>query len=113
MTKFSWVEVSSGECLTDPSQPPEPKLFAWSLSSSLASLLFPRTGMPIRIDTYGTHGSLNNGPFLPSLGKEYGSDTRFAGRLPGLCVGNRRAPLGAGFAHRTLAFRGSVDLVSP
>src|SRR2546428_1066820 len=113
MTKFSRVEVSPGEYLTRTSHPPEPNLLSSSLRSGLAVLRSPRTGMPIRIGTYGTHGSLNNGPFLPSLGKEYGSDTRFAGRLPDLRLGNCRGPLGAGFAHRALAFRGSVDLVSP
>src|SRR2546422_2727237 len=113
MTKCSRDEVSPGEYLTRTCQPPEPNLLSSSLPSGLAFLLFSRTGMPIRIGTYGTHGSLNNGPFLPSLGKEYGSHTRFAGRLPGLRLGNCRGPLGAGFAHRALAFRGSVDLVSP
>src|SRR5947208_2096358 len=84
-------------------------------SSCPASLSSSSRGRaaPIGIGTYGTYGSLKNGPFLPWLGKEYGSITQFAGRLPGHRLGNRRGPLGAGFAHRALALRGSVDLVSP
>src|SRR2546426_83807 len=73
MTKFSRVEVSPGEYLTRTSQPPEPKLLSSSLPSGLAFLRFPRTGMPIRIGTYGTHGSLNNGPFVRHPGGSDGS----------------------------------------
>src|SRR2546428_13192340 len=111
MTKFSRVEVSPGEYLTRTSQPPEPKLLSSSLPSGLAFLRFPRTGMPIRIGTYGTHGSLNNGPFFPSLGKDYGSDTRFAGCLPGLCLGICGGPLGACLVNWALAICGSVTFL--
>src|SRR5206468_12561435 len=84
-------------------------------SSCPASLSSSSRGRarPICIGTYGTYGSLKNGPFLPSLGKEYGSITQFAGRLPGLRLGNRCGSLGTGFADRALALRGSVALESP
>src|SRR2546430_8690181 len=112
MTNSSWVEVSSHGYLTRPSTSKNP---SYSRIPHFRPRFPPLRGWarPICIGTYGTHGSLNNGPFLTSLGKEHGSVTQFAGRLPGLRLENRRGPLGAGFAHRALALRGSVDLVSP
>src|SRR5207302_2450816 len=76
---------------------------------------------PLPADGQGRYVSIPTTPtaplrtalFLLSLGKEYESVTQFAGRLPGLRLGDRRGPLGAGFAHRALALRGSVDFVSP
>src|SRR5207302_274021 len=76
---------------------------------------------PLPADGQGRYVSIPTTPtaplrtalFLLSLGKEYESVTQFAGRLPGLRLGNRRGPLGAGFADRALALRGSVDPVSP
>src|SRR2546430_15637773 len=112
MTNSSWVEVSSHGYLTRPSTSKNP---SYSRIPHFRPRFPPPRGRarPICIGTYGTHGSLNNGPFLTSLGKELGSVTQFAGRLPGLRLGNRRGPLAAGFAHRALALRGSVDFVSP
>src|SRR5205807_7586256 len=74
-------------------------------SSCPASLSSSSRGRarPICIGTYVTYGSLKSGTFLPWLGREYGSITKFAGRLPGLCLGNCSGPLVVDFADLGLA----------
>src|SRR5205807_7096227 len=113
MTKSSWVEVSSPEYLTRTSTSETQT----TLPTPPVRPRFP----PLPADGQGRYVSVPTAPTAPlrtalfsrRLGKEYGSITRCAGRLPGLRLGNRRGSLGAGFAHRALALRGSVDLVSP